>query len=543
MKRTALFIALALGLNTYAQEFTKADSLRGMMRLERACFDVNYYHINIDFDLDQRSLDGYVDMHFEVKKPSRTIQVDLYRNMQLDAVKWGNMDLKYRRIEDAVFVDFPSHLRVGSTQMIRMHYKGNPTVAKNAPWDGGFVFKKDKAGKHFVGVACEGDGASLWWPNKDHLSDEPDSLRLTGTVPADLMLVANGNLEEEVLMGDRKQFTWKVSYPINNYNVSVNIADYAHFSDKYKSSDGDVLAIDYYVLKENLAKAKEQFKQVKPMLNIFEAYFGKYPFWNDGFALVETPYLGMEHQSAIAYGNGYLPGYRGMHPPEMDFDYIIIHETGHEYWGNHVSMKDISDMWIHESFCTYSEAVFVEAKYGPDKVDDYLNYQKAFISNASPIKGVEGMNHHGNSTDMYYKGSWMLHSLRNTIANDKLWWNCLRDVQKTFGMKTIDGDQLIKYISNYFDKNLEPIFNQYLKHTDIPSLEYKLNKSWGKTTLVYRWNCSESDFNMPMDLLVGGEEIRIYPTNFWQEIEFKKTKPADFEFLINKFLFKLSPVE
>lgn len=537
MKQKLLAIALCLATSgLVAQPFTKADTLRGALRLERECFDVTYYHINLDFDLDERFIKGYVDMNFEVKKPSRTIQVDLYDNMNLTSVKWGSMDLKFNRVANAIFIDFPSALRVGSSQILRMEYNGKPTVAKNAPWDGGFVFKTDSKGKHFVGVACEGDGASLWWPNKDHLSDEPDSLRLTGRVPSDLMLVSNGNLEKKTKLGDKTEYTWKVSYPINNYNVSVNIADYFHFSEIYTNREGRELNCDYYVLKENKAKAKEQFKQVIPMLKIFEAYFGPFPFWNDGYALVETPYLGMEHQTAIAYGNQYKNGYLGRQPEGVDFDYIIIHETGHEYWGNHVSMKDIADMWIHESFCTYSEAVYVEATYGPDIAQDYLNYQREFITNNGKILGVPDVNNHGNSTDMYYKGAWMLHSIRNTINDDQVWWNCIRGIQDEFGMQTVSGDQVIRLMNDYTNIDLEPIFKQYLGLSKVPRLEYRKVKKWGRTIFEYRWEAQTKGFNMPVEIIVDGKAERLYPRDDWQSIEYQKIKPDQIEIGMDKFL-------
>ncbi len=541
MKKRFAFIFIAiLGFTAvHAQNFTKADSLRGMLRYERSCYDVHYYELNLDFNLEEKFISGRVDMHFNVKKPTNLIQVDLYENMSLDKVMWGQIPLSFKREENAVWVHFPNPLSSGSNQSIRMYYHGNPTIAKNAPWDGGFVFSKDSEGKPFVGVACEGDGASLWWPNKDHLSDEPDSMRISGTVPEDLMFVSNGNLERTHSSGEspKKTFTWKVNYPINNYNVTACIANYVHFSDTYTGAKG-ALKLDYYVLPENEAKARKQFEQVKPMLEVYEKYFGPYPFWKDGFALVETPYLGMEHQSAIAYGNQYKPGYLGMHPPGVDFDYIIIHETGHEYWGNHVSMKDIADMWIHESFCTYSESVFVEGTMGYEEAVKYLKYQMNFITNASPIMGTHGMNQPGNGTDMYYKGAWMLHTIRSVINNDEVWWSLLRGIQDEFGMKTVTGDEIIEYCSQKAGIELDYIFYQYLNRPKPPRLEYKIEKKFGKAILHFRWNDTQTDFVMPMDLLIDGERVRIRPFTTWQSIELKKSQVDKLAWDTDRFYVK-----
>ena len=425
------FIALS---TLHAQDFTQKDSLRGALSPERSWFDVNYYNLDIEIDIESKSISGFNDIAFTVLADSSKMQLDLFENLSIDSVVYNGTLCEISRSFDAFFINFPLEFTVGATENVRVYYHGKPIAAKNAPWDGGFVWKKDKQGLPWIGVACQGLGASAWWPCKDHLSDEPDSMRITCSVPKEVRFIGNGNLEADSMVEDKRVSTWKVSYPINTYNVTLNIADYSHLEDAY-ISNSDTLALDYYVLKGNEEKAIKQFAQVKPMLAVYEELFGAYPFWNDGYALVESPYLGMEHQSAIAYGNKYKPGYLGRYPGDMDFDFIVIHESGHESWGNSVSMNDLSDMWIHESFCTYTEALYVEQIYGYTSMLEYLLYQKDFISARSPILGVHGVNNKGNSTDMYYKGSWMLHSIRNILNNDSLWFSIVKDIANDFALK------------------------------------------------------------------------------------------------------------
>ncbi|MFZ9954718.1 MAG: M1 family metallopeptidase, partial [Flavobacteriales bacterium] len=422
--KKVLVILFLLPLYIQAQ-FTLADTLRGSLRPERTCFDVHYYHLNIAVDTANQSISGYNEIHFSAVDDVDRIQLDLYANMTIDSIVFRKFHLDYKRTFNAVFIDFPGTILKGYQEKIRVYYHGSPQVAKRAPWDGGFVWTQDKNARLWMGVACEGAGASLWWPNKDHLSDEPDSMRITCAVPNGLQCIANGNLEWQ----HQNTFQWKVSYPINNYNVTLNIGDYVHFREYYVSGN-DSMPCDYYVLPYNLEKAKVQFKQVKPMLKIYEDLYGRYPFWNDGYALVETPYLGMEHQGAIAYGNRYLPGYRGqvdsnLHQQGIDFDYIIIHETAHEYWGNSVTVQDIADLWIHEGFATYTEALYVEKMHGHQAYMDYMQFLKQGIDNDASIIGTYGVNSEG-SGDMYPKGAWMLHTIRNVVNNDSLFFACLK---------------------------------------------------------------------------------------------------------------------
>lgn len=496
--KKVLVILFLLPLYIQAQ-FTLADTLRGSLRPERTCFDVHYYHLNIAVDTANQSISGYNEIHFSAVDDVDRIQLDLYANMTIDSIVFRKFHLDYKRTFNAVFIDFPGTILKGYQEKIRVYYHGSPQVAKRAPWDGGFVWTQDKNARLWMGVACEGAGASLWWPNKDHLSDEPDSMRITCAVPNGLQCIANGNLEWQ----HQNTFQWKVSYPINNYNVTLNIGDYVHFREYYVSGN-DSMPCDYYVLPYNLEKAKVQFKQVKPMLKIYEDLYGRYPFWNDGYALVETPYLGMEHQGAIAYGNRYLPGYRGqvdsnLHQQGIDFDYIIIHETAHEYWGNSVTVQDIADLWIHEGFATYTEALYVEKMHGHQAYMDYMQFLKQGIDNDASIIGTYGVNSEG-SGDMYPKGAWMLHTIRNVVNNDSLFFACLKGMQEEFMMQNLTTVEIEKYMERKLGHALENIFDQYLNQKSIPYINIEVARKWGK-----------------IDLSIYFEEkiIHYFPIQYW----------------------------
>jgi aminopeptidase N len=496
-----------------AHPFTRADTLRGMLRPERTCYDVTFYDLNIRVDIERKSLEGYVDIHYTALEPFAVLQIDLYRNMQINAIRQDGQALSWTREEDAVFVTFPPQHK-GKQGQFRVYYEGAPVVAPMAPWQGGFVWARDPKGHPWVGVACEGDGASLWWPNKDHLSDEPDSMRISVSVPNPLICVSNGNLRSTTPEGDSfTRYEWFVSYPINNYNVTLNIARYAHFSDVYYAADSSSLALDYYVLPHNLEKARKHFRQVHDVLRCFERYFGKYPFWNDGFALVETPYLGMEHQGAIAYGNRYMRGYLGgMIPEDMDWDYIIVHEAGHEYFGNSVGCNDLSDMWIHESFTTYMESLFVECMYGYADAVRYLQGQRPLIANREPILGPHGVNwEKWKSSDHYYKGAWVLHTLRHAIGADSIWFGLLYDLHQTYAYRQIDTDTIVRFVNEYTKSDYTAFFEQYLWYPGIPVLQIKTEQEGKNVRLTYKWKADVADFRMPVAIEGKKRKWRISP--------------------------------
>lgn len=525
-------------------EFNEQDTLRGALRLERSCYDVLHYDLAIQIDPQKKSINGSNTITFKYLDSSEKIQIDLFQNMEIDLIQIENKTCTYTAHHDAIFVDIPN-LEIGHTYKLHVQYHGSPLKAKSPPWDGGFVWDTDSNGTPWIGVACEGTGASLWWPNKDHLSDEPDSMKISITVPSELMAVSNGNLIRTNTENELTTYVWNVSYPINNYNVSVNIGDYIHFSDEYESPSQGKLACDYYVLAKNLKIAKDHFQQVDGVLEAFEHYFGPYPFWNDGYALIETPYLGMEHQSGIAYGNQFKRGYLGsMIPDDMDWDYIIVHETGHEYWGNSVSVKDHADMWIHEGFTTYMEAIYIEYHYGREAVDRYLAMQKRYIQNGLPIQGPKNVNFDDfNSSDHYYKGSYMLHTLRHVINDDETWWGLLRAIYEEFKFSTVDSHDIINYFNNYCSKNYDQFFQQYLNYGPLPMLEYSLKKK-GKDLLVsYRWNSPVDGFSMPIEIGDQKDPIRLDCSSEWSSYTFKDLSASKFWVNEKDYLIDSSKVE
>ena len=528
MKNISLFLLFFLTCSLLsAQGFTRQDSLRGTLSPLRSCYDVYYYDLQIRVVPEKKYIQGSNTFYFTNVNDFDKIQIDLFKNLNIEKITCKGLELKFVREGNATFVSFPEKQKKGEKGEITVYYSGKPRIAVNAPWDGGFSWAKDKTGSTWIGVSCEGLGASVWWPNKDHLSEEPDSMRISCEVPSELICVANGRLRKEEKLKDKyTRYDWFVSYPINNYNVTLNIAKYEHFSEVYTAEDGEKLDLDYYVLPYNLNKAKKQFEQVKPMLACYEKLFGKYPFWNDGFKLVETPYLGMEHQGAIAYGNEYMQGYKGYDLSGTGigrkFDYIIIHESGHEYWGNSVSCNDHAEMWIHESFCTYTEGLYVECMFGKKEAYAYLNGLGGNISNTSPILGPLGVNGDG-SGDMYSKGAVILHTLRNVIDNDELWFKIIKGITTEFKIKNVNTKDIVDYISKMAGEDYSYFFEQYLAYASPPVLEYKINAGKkGEYLLEYKWKAHVADFHMPIQIrLADGSYFKLKPTTQWQKTTLK----------------------
>lgn len=518
---TNLFF-LFLALSIHAQTYTSADSLRGKEGHYRKAIDIISYDLAVKVNIAEQLISGSNQIIFRIGKiPISKMQLDLFENMEIKSVTRSRQNLTYERTGNAFFVNFPQALIPGQVYVIDVEFFGKPTPAKMPPWDGGFVWHTTQDSVPWVGVACEGTGASLWWPNKDHLSDEPDSMWIRISVPDTLQAISNGKLMSKVKQTNHyTQWNWRVSYPINNYNVTLNIGKYKHFNDVYVHQE-DTLSLDYYVLPENFAKAKAQFQQVKTTLQAFEHYFGKYPFYNDGYKLIETPYAGMEHQSAISYGNKYMKGYWGKHLEGIDFDYIIIHETGHEWWGNLVSVKDIADLWVHEGFCTYSEVLYVEYTLGKNAAEKYVNNMRNRVRNDRPIIGDYEVNNEG-SSDMYNKGALMLHTLRKWMANDSAFLAMLKNIPKEFAYQTISSAQIETWMDSQTELNLKPFFNQYLRTHKIPVLEYYFEGKGKAQNLVYRWN-AEKDFELPVKVLVEkGTYTTIYPKNLFQSLPLKQ---------------------
>nr|WP_315182611.1 M1 family metallopeptidase [uncultured Flavobacterium sp.] len=504
--------------------FTRQDSLRGSITKERAWWDVKYYHLNIKVNPSDSTITGSNTIRYKVINEYNRMQIDLQNPMEIDKVIQDGVALKYTREGNAFFIELIASQKVGLTKELTVFYGGKPKIAVNPPWDGGITWKKDTNGKSFIASSCQGLGASVWWPNKDHMYDEVDNMLISVNVPKNLTDVSNGRLQSVKQQKDgTKTYNWYVSNPINNYGVNINIGDYVTFSEKFKGEKGD-LDCTYYVLRDNLTKAKKHFQDVPRMLKAFEHWFGPYPFYEDSYKLVETPYLGMEHQSSVTYGNKFKNGYLGRDLSGtgwgLKFDFIIIHESGHEWFANNITYKDIADMWIHESFTNYSESLFVEYYYGKDAGAEYVRGTRKGIKNDSPIIGNYDVNNEG-SGDMYPKGGNMLHTLRQIVNDDEKWRGILRGLNSTFYHQTVTTKQIEDYLSQQVGIDLNPFFNQYLRDTRIPTLEYFFKE--GK--LGYRWTNCVPGFNMPVKVTLDGTEKSLNPTTEWNRIEAKMETP------------------
>ena len=499
--------------------FTRADSLRGGQSALRTCYDITYYHLDVKLDVADKALSGTNLFRFVATQDFTRLQFDLFANLKVDQVRYHGRELPFTREANAVFVTFPTPIRRGSRDEFTVAYSGHPTVAKKAPWDGGMVFAKDAAGQPWVATACQGVGASSWWPCKDQQADEVDSMRISVAVPQGLKDVSNGRLRgTKKLPGGYVRYDWAVRNPINNYDVVLNVGNYVHFSDVYQGESGP-LTLDYWVLPENLDKAKKQFAaNVPPMLQSMEAWFGPYPFYADGYKLIEAPHLGMEHQSGIAYGNKYQNGYLGRDRSATGWgdkwDFIIIHESGHEWFGNNITSKDIADMWVHESFTTYSESLFVESRFGKQAGQEYLHGLRRIIQNDGPIIGPYGVNKEG-SSDMYDKGANLLNMLRTALNDDAKWRAILRGLSRTFYHQTVTGQQVMDYINKESGHDFSPVFAQYLQHASLPVLEMRLEKN----QLLGRWVAAAPGFDLPVRLRVKGGAYQLVPlTAKWQPL-------------------------
>ena len=527
MKINKLFWSIRLILGTITAQaqldhgashnFTYQDTLRGSITPERAWWDLNYYHLDISVDPETKTIKGKNTVQYTVLDSNNRLQIDLQPPLILTKAIQDGEDLLIEHDGNAHFIQLTREQTIGDVNSLEVFYEGNPREAVRAPWDGGISWKKDENEKDFIASSCQGLGASVWWPNKDHMYDEVDSMKISVNVPKHLMNISNGRLlSVEEKEDDTTTYHWFVSNPINNYGVNINIGDYVNFSEVYEGEKGD-LDLDYYVLRDNLEKAKEQFKDAPKLMKAFEHWFGPYPFYEDSFKLVEVPYLGMEHQSSVTYGNQYKKGYLGRDLSGsgwgLKFDYIIIHESGHEWFANNITYKDIADMWIHESFTTYSENIFVEYYYGTEAGADYVIGTRARIKNEIPIIGTYNVNAEG-SSDMYPKGANMIHTLRQLVKGDEQWRQILRGLNKTFYHQTVTTQEIETYISNESGLDLTAFFNQYLRDIRIPTLEYSIENN----ELSYRWINVVENFKMPVEIEIDQEKKKLYPTEEWQKM-------------------------
>ncbi|WP_346883909.1 M1 family metallopeptidase [uncultured Algibacter sp.] len=525
----------AQGILSKKSNFTKQDTLRGSITPERSWWDLTYYHLDIKVDPDKKFISGKNTIQYKVLKSNSVLQIDLQKPLQITKAVQNGKDLEIKHEGNAHFIHLPEEQSVDAINSIDVYYKGLPRQAIKAPWDGGISWEKDKNGNHFIASSCQGLGASVWWPCKDHMYDEVDSMQISVNVPDKLMNVSNGRLRLVEQIGDTKTYHWIVKNPINNYGVNINIGDYANFSEVYDGQAGN-LDLDYYVLKDNLEKAKVHFKQAHKMMEAFEHWFGQYPFYADSFKLVEVPYLGMEHQSSVTYGNQYENGYLGRDLSGtgwgLKFDFIIVHEAGHEWFANNITNKDIADMWIHESFTSYAENLYLDYHYGKEAAAEYVIGTRKNIVNDKPIIGAYQVNNEG-SSDMYFKGANMLHTLRQLVKDDKKWRVILRKMNVVFYHQTVTTQQIENFLAKETGLDLTAFFNQYLRTTKIPTLEF-IHK---KRILKYRWINVVEGFKMPLQIKIGDEEKWIYPKTEWQTL---KTISSKLPIIIDEDFYILS---
>ncbi len=534
-RRAALLLALHLltwgiGRNDAAAQtrtFTRADTLRGSITPERAWWDVTFYDLHVRLDPSDSTVRGRNAITYRITGKARDMQIDLQEPLRVDSVIQAGRRLTARRDGNAFFVRPTGRQRVGETATVTVYYSGKPQAAENPPWDGGLIWSRGPGGEPWISVACQELGASVWWPTKDTQADEPDSQRVALTVPDSLQALANGRLRGVERGPDGTTYEWFVSDPINNYAVSAYVGRYAEMNETFLGEDG-ALTVAMWPLAANLERAREQFTQVRPVLRCFERWFGPYPWYRDGYQLIEAPHLGMEHQSAVAYGNGYHNGYKGKDLSGtgwgLTWDFIIVHETAHEWFGNNITTADIADMWVHESFANYSESLYTECLYGTAAGAEYVIGTRALIQNDAPIVGTYGVNARG-SGDMYPKGGNMLHTIRHIIGDDARWIRILRGLNREFRHQIVTGRQVQEYITAQAGVPLGKVFDQYLTTTRIPAFEYRLEGP----RLSYRWADVVSGFAMPVKVRVSADStVRLTPTEAWQTAVLPLRYPEDF---------------
>ncbi len=515
-----LFTGSAVNAQVFGEkpQFTRQDTLRGSITPERAWWDLKYYHLSVNVHLEDSTISGTNLVRYKVLNDGQNrLQIDLQEPMKITRVRQLGQNLKFEREGDVYFISVLNKPKKGDVNELTIHFEGKPRIAVRPPWDGGFTWSRDSNGNPFIANSNQGIGASVWWPNKDHAYDEVESMRISVTAPEDLVAVSNGRLEKiDDNTNKTRTWHWYVANPINNYGVNVNIGDYVHFGEIYEGEKGE-LDMDYYVLKENREKAIKQFAEAPRMMKAFEYWFGPYPFYEDSYKLVEVPYLGMEHQSSVTYGNNFENGYLGRDLSQsgwgLKFDFIIIHESAHEWFANSITHKDIADMWIHESFASYAEALFLEYHFGKRAAEEYILGIRQSIQNDRPIIGIYDV-HYSGSSDMYYKGNNMLNTIRQVVGSDTIWRATLRGLSRDFYHKTVTTQEFEQYISDSVGMDLSKVFDQYLRDNRIPILEY----SFKNGELLYRWNNAVNGFNMPIQVYVDGNALELKPTTQWQRM-------------------------
>lgn len=517
------FLVLAGSVLSAQEKFTRADTLRGSITPERAWWDVRYYVLEIDVNPETKTIKGKNTILYRVLSPHHVMQIDLQSPMKIEKVIQDGEELSFISDGNAHFITLKKPQQIGKDNEVTIEFSGMPRIAKRPPWDGGFTWTKDRNGNDWIANSNQGIGASVWWPLKDHPYDEPDfGVSIAVTAPDHLMNVSNGRLMNVIENPENKTKTWvwTTVNPINAYGINVSIGDYVQFGEVYQGERGS-LNLNYFVLRDNLDEAKEQFKQAPMMMEAFEHWFGPYPFYEDDYKLIHVPYLGMEHQSAVTYGNGFTNGYLGSDLSEsgwgLKFDFIIIHESGHEWFANNITNNDVADMWIHEGFTCYSENLYLDYFYGKEASSAYVIGLRKRIFNDKPMIGIRNVDSRG-SSDIYYKGANILHTLRQMIDNDEKWRAILRGLNAEFYHQTISSKQLEDYITKESGIPLEIFWHQYLRTTNIPQLELKAT---GKK-VEYRFTNVLDNFTIPVLIKVNGEEIPVNPTTEWKSKKMRK---------------------
>jgi len=523
-----IHILLFVCISLYSQ--SKRDTLFGSNTEFRDFWDVKKYTIRLEPNFEEKSIKGSNRIFFAIVKDvsNPVFQIDIQEPMLVNDIVSDFEIISQKRDGNFLFIETNSEFRKGENHFLDISFEGNPRIAKNLPWDGGWIFTRDDSGRPWMTATTEEIGTSVWLPMKDYWGDEPDegiNFMLVTPREQNLIGIANGRLMGRWIENEKHISAWKVKNPINGYSITPYFGNYVNFSDNFEGERGN-LPLEYYVIEENLEKAKKQFLQVKPMLKAFEYWFGPYPFYDDGYKVVETPHLGMEHQSAIAYGNGFKNGYMGRDRSYsgvgMKFDFILIHESGHEWFANSITAKNIADMWIHESFTTYSETLFIEYNFGKEDANAYIIGQRKNISNDKPIIPVYGVRSHG-SGDMYEKGANMLHTIRQVINDDEKFRQILRGLNEEFYHKIVTGKQIQDYINEKSDINFTSVFKQYLTTIKIPKLEYYQK---GRK-LFFKWIDVVDDFYLP--IRIKDSEFTIIPSSEWQSIRLKNRKSVKWD--------------
>jgi len=529
MKKFAVYFYLLIAelffltqLEAQTLKYTHPDTLKGTYSRARSWWDVLHYDLHTTFNYQDSSIKGYNKITYKVIEPYTVMQLDLMRPMILDSVVVDSKKCNMERDGNAYFIYLSAAQKISSIKSVLTYFHGKPRVAKMPPWDGGVIWSHDKKGNPWISIACQGMSAQVWFPNKDHMYDEADSCSIHITCSKDLVTVSNGRLQSVLMNADETAtYFWKVVNPINNYNIIPYIGKYVYFKDTLNGENGP-LDLSYWVLEDNFERAKKQFVQSKTMLRCFEYWFGPYPFYEDGYKLVEAPFLGMEHQSAIAYGNDFQNGYMGRDLSltgwGLKWDFIIVHESGHEWFGNSITAKDVADNWIHESFTAYAENLYTEYLFGKKAGSEYVIGTRKSVTNDKPIISDYNVNA-GGSIDLYYKGANMLHGIRQIVKNDSLWREMFRSINRLFWHQTVTTKQIEDYMINFLRLDLQKTFDQYLRTIQIPVLEYKLKND----KLSYRWTNCVKGFNMPLKIISAEKETWLKPLDKWQSVPYTDT--------------------